>query len=348
MEMKRLAMIAFTPKGEGLLNKISEGLPGYACQGYVFRRDFNDGAKLVSDIFYRCEGLVFICACGIAVRLIAPFVKDKTTDPGVVVVDEGGRFSISLLSGHLGGANELAGVVAEAIGGEPVITTATDISGRFSPDSFARANHLYIDDMDKAKHVAAAVLRDEEVGLYSEYSMEQLPAGLHLFSLPELRKKNGENTIGICISRNETFSPFSETLHLIPQNIILGLGCRKNTPPEVLEDVILAFLEQHSLSLKRIRRICSIDLKCEEQAILDFSHKYRIPFRTFTASELNQVEGRFSASEFVKKTTGVDNVCERSAMVYGGRLLVPKQAWQGVTLAASELDVYISNGRTGE
>lgn len=380
----KIALISFSADGAETVDKIICGLNRHSCQHYVFLRGgvndsvhfdsaagnepvhfdsaggnepvhfdsaasndpvyFDSAGDLIRDIFYRYDGLVFACACGIAVRLIAPYIGEKTTDPAVVVTDEQGRFSISLLSGHLGGANALAKELAAAIGAEPVITTATDIGGRFSPDSFAKENHLYIDDMTAAKHVAAAVLRGEEIGFVSDYPLQQLPSGL---CPVQWTGRGGEPCtkypLGIYISEDEMHAPFSETLHLIPRNLVLGTGCKKNILPAVFEQAVLDFLAQQGFSVKRLRCICSIDLKRDEQGILDFSRKYRVPFYTFPAEQLNQVEGTFSSSEFVREVTGVDNVCERSAMMYGGTLVAGRQAGNGITLALARLPVNLKD-----
>lgn len=346
----KIALISFTADGAETVKKIICGLSRHDCRHYAFLHGADNGtvhfgsaADLIRNIFYEYDGLIFVCACGIAVRLIAPYIKEKTTDPAVVVADEKGRYAISLLSGHLGGANALAKALAAAIGAEPVITTATDIGGRFSPDSFARENHLFIDDMETAKHVAAAALRGEEIGVASDYPVEGLPSGCRLV---QWTASGGEPCkkypLGIYISEDEMQAPFLETLHLIPRDLVLGTGCKKNISPALFERTVLDYLVQQGFSVKRLRCICSIDLKREEQAILDFSRKYRVPFYTFPAKRLREAEGVFASSDFVREVTGVDNICERSAVMYGGTLVAGRQAGQGITLALAKLAVNLT------
>lgn len=283
-------------------------------------------------LFKNYEGIIFVCACGIAVRKIAPYIRSKVTDPAVIVIDEQGKFVISLLSGHLGGANVLAKRIAESIGAIPVITTATDIGGKFSPDSFAKANHLVILEMAVAKAIASRMVEGEKIALSSDYPYSNRPEQFFDDTLTD---------IGICISADKNRMPFAKTLHLIPKNIVLGVGCKKNTASDVFENFILQKFSEYNLSLFRICEIVSVDLKRNEKALQEFSEKYRIPLKFYSAEELQKVKGSFEHSEFVLQTTGVDNVCERSALYYGGKLLISKQCGNGVTLAVGEKDVTI-------
>lgn len=336
-------MISFTRRGGELALKIEKRLAlqcvtetsvtrytyeKYPVEGAV---SFSSGRKLVAEIFKSYDALLFIAASGIAVRLIAPYIEAKTCDPAVLCIDEQGTYVISLLSGHLGGANALTKLVADVLEAVPVITTATDTGGRFSPDSFAKANHLFIENMDTAKHIAAAVLQDEKLGFYSEYPCINIP---DVFQDDDCR-------YGICISTDERKMPFQETLRLIPQDMILGVGCKKYTDTGDFECFVLDRMKQYHIWMKRVRCICSIDLKREEQAILAFAKKYGIPFMTYSAQELRGVQGAFTPSAFVEETTGVDNVCERSAVIQGGQLLVGKQKGPGMTLAVGRLDMKI-------
>lgn len=174
---------------------------------------FDNLGDITEKIWGEFGGIVFICACGIAVRAIAPFVRSKLSDPAVIAVDDSGRFAVSLLSGHLGGANRLAEIIGEIIGAVPVITTATDNSGRFSPDMFAKANGLAIADMEAAKLIAAASLRGEIIGLYSDFPCE---------NIPELLIGKSEK-YGVCISHDVKKNPFDVTLNLIPKNLVNGV-----------------------------------------------------------------------------------------------------------------------------
>lgn len=280
--------------------------------------------------FAQAEALVFCCAAGIAVRAIAPYVHSKKTDPAVVVLDEGARWAISLLSGHLGGANDLARRLGDLCGAQPVITTATDLNGLFAVDVFAKKNHLYIERMDLAKEVSAALLAKERVGFFSELPVaEALPQGL----LAGPFAPGEAPPLGIVVGTGAQ-APFERCLYLRPRPYVAGLGCRKGQSFEALRDFLRQQLEDLGLEAWQLRALASIDIKKEEPGLVALAKELGLPFVTYSAQELNQVTGSVSASDFVRRTVGVDCVCERAALAAGGgRLLRPKRAWEGMTFA---------------
>lgn len=336
--MKRIAVISLTARGRALSCRIAEALGQYAVRRYCFAKhtdadavSYDDLAALTAQLFSANDALIFVCACGIAVRMTAPFVKDKRTDPAVLVLDDRGRFVIPVLSGHLGGANALAELLAASFGAEAVITTATDIGGQFSPDSFAAANGLLIAEMQAAKEIAAAVLQGERIGLRSAFPCRNLP--------PELTEMDTPRC-GIVIAEDMHETPFSVTLHLIPRNIVLGIGCKKHTAASKIEAAVTHVLQTNGIMQERICRVASIDLKAQEPGLLQFCAQHGLPLSTYSAAELMALTGDFSHSDFVQETTGADNICERSAVLCsGGKLLFRKTALDGVTVAAAEIPV---------
>ncbi len=330
----KIAVISLTESGRNISRKIADNSDDCIC--YAFEKHCGDEISfaslggLTAEIFGKYNALIYICACGTAVRVIAPHIVSKFTDPAVIVVDEQGKFAVSLLSGHIGRANALAKKIAGIIGAKPVITTATDIGGKFSPDSFAAANHLHITDTTLAKEVAAAVVNGDPVGFSSDFPCR---------NIPDIFADDAE--IGVCISNNMDKKPFRKTLHLITKNIVVGVGCRKNISPENFAVFIYSVLEQNSISLFRICRLNTIDVKKEEAAVAEFVKKINIPANFYSARQLMNVKGEFSRSEFVMKAVGADNVCERAAVISGGKIIIPKQARNGMTLAAAELPVDI-------
>jgi cobalt-precorrin 5A hydrolase len=340
----KLAIISFTKKGGSLNQKLGElfvtqgvSLEGYSIQKYAVESSltgFSDIKKLTEEIFYRVDGIIFIGACGIAVRAIAPFIVSKDKDPAVLVMDEEGKFVISLLAGHIGGANELCIQAAHMLNAVPVITTATDVSAKFAVDTWAVTNNLLIPDISMIKEISSRILNGEMVGLYSDYKVEgKLPLGL------TIKKKEA----GISISSDAHKYPFAKTLQLIPKNLVLGIGCKRNTCFTKISTAVNLVLSQLELNPERICKICSIDIKQDELGVLKLAELYKIPFQTFTAGELLELEGDFSASAFVQKTTGVDNVCERSAYLGSnfGTCLQKKTAMEGVTVAVYEMDYIV-------
>lgn len=340
---QRLALVSFTAKGCRLNALLCQALSreGYDVEAWGKEPYAGEqGLKSLAEplktwtgrMFQEKDGILFIGASGIAVRSIAPFVQSKDKDPAIVVMDEKGMFAISLMSGHLGGANELAGILANLTGAIPVITTATDVNGKFAVDVFAKKQNLHIGSLKEAKQVSADILDEKPVGLLTEFPVEG-PIPEELTVLKDGEPFDGQT--GMVISLNEEKKPFVHTLHLVPRIVTLGLGCRKGKPEEEIEAAVLSLLQRNHLSIHSVKQVSSIDLKKEEPGILAFCEKYQLPFVTYSAEELLKVEGEFSASEFVKSITGVDNVCERSALLASGygTMIQKKSAGNGVTAA---------------
>lgn len=333
-----IAVIAFTRRGCVLGQKLAQALGGQLWTPERFAAEFEATsygslAQWTQEQFDQGNGMVFVSATGIAVRAIAPYVRDKFTDPPVVSVDECGQYAVPVLSGHVGGANDLARQVAAITDGVAVISTATDVNDRFAVDVWAKQNHLYLVERSLAKEVSAALLDGTPVGIVSEIPYEgSLPYGLE--------EQNGE--LGIYVGSNIQAQPFLRTLHLLPQDLIVGMGCKRGTSSETLEEHILRVLKEQNLPLERVACVATIDLKAEEPGLRALCKAHRWPMRCFSAQQLSQAPGVFTPSEFVSSVTGVDNVCERAAVCAGGTLLTKKTAQNGVTVALAQLPMHIS------
>lgn len=303
----------------------------------------SDGSsdEIYGKLFDADDVLIFVGACGIAVRKTAPYVKDKQTDPAVICIDELGTYIIPILSGHIGGANDIAGYIAGQMNSIAVITTATDINGRFSVDSWAAKNGFIIDDIKMAKAVSSAIL-EQDIPLMSEFKITgQLPAGIRSeeccgnavkFCTGDADKS--QRDIGIYIGCNIK-KPFSRTLRLIPKAVHLGIGCRKGTDEDSIRQAVDKVLSEHGIDRRAVKCISSIDIKSGEKGLLDYAKHNKLTINFYSAEELNNIEGDFTSSEFVKGITGVDNVCERSAMMGAEHLLIRKNAVNKVTIAAA-------------
>ena len=289
------------------------------------------------------KALFFIGAAGIAVRMIAPHVKDKFTDSPVLVMDEKGSYVIPLLSGHVGGAVELAKEIAEKINAQAVLTTATDVEQKFAVDVFAKSNGLVLTDRKKAKEISAVVLDGNKIGLYSVFPVEgNFPEELKLCETEEFLRNYpyGIRIAGRSGERREE----KTILDLLPKNLVLGIGCRKGISEEEIQSAVNEAKKILGFTEKEVIEIDSIDLKKEEEGLLSYAAKWKLPFYTFSAEELGKVKCVSSHSEFVRKVTGVDNVCERAAILAAGedgRLLMPKQCMNRVTIAVAEKKVRI-------
>lgn len=332
-----IALICFTQAGAACAERLKARVDRcYRLEAFVsskfvgktnLRKHHGNLTQWTAEWFPKVDCLVFIGACGIAVRAIAPFVQDKFSDPAVVVIDERARYCISLLSGHVGGANDLTKTFAEILGAQPIITTATDLNNQFAVDVFAKHNDLWIGSRRLAKEVSAALLAEKTIPFHSDFSLsEELPLNL--------TEEMDQPGLGIDIS---FFSPIrKETLWLAPKKLVLGIGCRKGVSYQAIESFVLQVLREHRLSVESVSAIATIDLKAEEPGLLEFCEATHLPLFTYSAQELKQVRGFFSPSEFVESVTGVDNVCERSAVLHsGGKLLVSKKKGNGVTVAAA-------------
>ena len=359
-KMKKTGIIAFTEHGCVLgekllrdLQKQDQEVYGFVKSKYVelpekhpFRKVKGTLREWAEEWIPRLDGIIFFSATGIAVRTIAPFVVSKKTDPAVVVIDEQGSYAISLLSGHLGGANELTEFAAESIGAQPVITTGTDVNHTFAVDVFARKNNLVISDMELAKEMAALLIRGKTIvwgaGEGFVFPKEQtIPEQLRFRKTESPDGKQGTLWFAIPQSDREQEEALgteqTRMLHLYPKNVYLGVGCRKNTPEEKIETQIQKYLSEHGIAAEQIILAASIDLKKEEPGLLAFCEKYHLPFVTYRGEELEKAKGTFTPSAFVSKITGVDNVCERSASLAGdgGAFIMRKQAAEGVTAACT-------------
>ena len=316
----KLAVISFTRTGEGICEKLSKALSaaGADCPGYSGRKTGNAGSMLqpvsgtlsewTGQQFAACDGLIFIGAAGIAVRLIAPY----------------------LLSGHVGGANRLTEWIAKILDAVPVVTTASDVRGRTAIDVWAADHGLVLTDRKLAKEIAAALLDGETVGYFSDYPISQ-PEGTG-YEADVVHRLN----VWVTCRRQEAPGIF---LRLIPKKLVLGIGCRRGTPGDVIETAVRETLEEHHLDIHGVSGVASIDLKKDEAGLLETATGLGIPFSTYSSEELAAVQGDFSESGFVRQVTGVGNVCERSALCCagtGGRLIVKKQVHNGVTVAVAE------------
>lgn len=332
----KLAIFAYSRRGRETALRVKNALcaPQDRCRcfapekyaGGQFEPIAAPCSRFIGPLFAWADAMVFVGAVGIAVRSIAPHVRDKRTDPAVLSVDELRKFVIPLLSGHIGGANELALRLAEMIKAVPVVTTATDINGKFSVDAWAARQGLFIAGIHAAKEVSAAIL-ERTVPLCCDFPV----AG----ALPPGTEAGSSGDVGICISW-EKKQPFDETLLLVPPVLHLGLGCRRGTPEEAIRETVEQVLAEYRIHPKAVKCAASIDLKRDEPGLLAYCERQGWPIVFYSAEALQALEGDFTPSERVLRVTGVDNVCERAAMMGAHRLVVRKTAHNGVTVALAE------------
>ncbi len=322
---------SFTKSGADVANKLEELFESaqvFAKYPLSNERKLETHSEFTKEAFEKASTIIYIGAIGIAVRSIAPFIKHKADDPAVIVIDDKGMNVIPILSGHIGGANKIAHVIAEKLSASAIITTATDIHGKFAIDVWATENDCYISDHSKIKTVTACILRGEKCGIYSDYDIEgNLPDGFI----------KGDANIGVAISTDINTKPFNETLVLVPKVYALGVGCKRGKTVEEIAVAFNKFCLEHSIDSKLIFMLASIDVKQDEQGLIEFAYKHKLPFKCYSAGELSALEGDFTASNFVSKTVGVDNVSERSAVkASNGELIIKKSAYEGITFALAK------------
>ena len=338
----RIGMVAFTERGVGLACSLAEGLRAQGNDAQVASPSqlaktsgvhaYESLSTWTAGSFAACDALVFVSACGIAVRAIAPFVQDKLRDPAVVCVDEAARHAIALLSGHVGGANALARTVGALCGAEPVITTATDVNDIFAVDEWAARQGLALCDREAAKQVSAQLLAGATIGLRSDWPIAgELPEGL-------VWDGKGACDLGISISFDLGQRPFVHTLRLVPRTVTVGMGCRRQTSVDALAEALDESLTHAHVAREAVAALSTIDIKADEEGLRTLADWLGVPLLTYTADELAAVSGNFSSSPFVLQTVGVDNVCERAACAGGAKLLSGRRTLGGVTVAlASEV-----------
>ena len=324
----RAAIFSFSARGAELSKKVAEYLHsiGYETELQTVAKyaEQTGIAPMLPDhngacaaVFNKCQALVYVGAVGIAVRTIAPFIKSKLTD--------------------------LSRCLAAALGATACVTTATDVNGLFAVDEWAARNRMVLCSLAAAKDFAAALVGDERVGLY--YDKEFQLTG----PLPKLVAEDSSLPVGMAVTLQKHLQPFATTVRLLPKIVHLGIGCRRNTPLENIEALVLPELEKLQLDKRSVVAIASVDLKKDEQGLLAFAKKYNFAANFYSADELNSVAGDFTPSAFVQSVVGVSNVCERSAVKdsKGGRLLLRKTSLNGVTLAVAAENLVLDFARTG-
>lgn len=264
------------------------------------------------------DTFLFITASGIAVRTIAPFIKSKDKDPAVLTMDEEGNFIISLLSGHLGGANEAAKILGEITGAVPVISTASDVSGKIAVDTIAMKINGKLESLESAKKVTSLIVAGKEVCIKVPENMEnENPEGLVLIS----NRKN------------------IEVAKIIPQNIVVGIGCRKDMSGEKIISAVKNSFEKLNLCEESIRVFATVDIKENEAGIIGTAEYFGKELKIISRSEIKKIENNFETSEFVKKSIGVGAVSAPCAFIEGngkGKFLAEKLKYEGITISIFE------------
>lgn len=315
-----ISIISVTEKGDEIAYKLKENFDSDIYLKSKLK-DFKLD-NITKECFKKYKAIVFLSSTGIAVRAISKYLKGKDVDPAVIVVDVCNNFTISLVSGHLGGANKLTYEISNVLGNIPVITTATDNMDLIAPDILAKNNNLIIEDLKKAKVIAGRLVNKEVVYFKDDEKKIDCPKGY--IETEEIK----DNTVWITNSLKEK----DNVLKLIRKNIILGIGCRKDTYSKKLSDFVSNVLLENNLDKRSVKLIASIDVKKNEKAILDLVKELDSKLKFYTKEEIMTVEEKYEGSAFVKATVGVSSVSEPVVDLSGGEIIIEKIKNSGMTL----------------
>lgn len=316
-------------------------------------------SNLVEKLFLKYSYILFIMATGIVVRIIAPYVNSKFSDPAILVCDEKGKNIISLLSGHMGGANDMANYIGGLIGANPVITTATDVNKKASLDMVAKRLNAHINDFrENVKDINSMLVNKKSVGIYVDGNYEIDDRGFNI--LTEFKDIDNLDKIVVITNKCNFIKHFLENVKkensyydideinnlnkkivkVVPKDIVLGIGCKRNTDSRLLYDCINDILYKNNIDINSIKEIGSIDIKSDEKAIIDLSEKLSVPFTTFSSENISKVDYLYEKSEFVKKNVGVYCVSEPVAhLLSNGNLIVKKHKYKGITISIGRVSV---------
>lgn len=345
----RIAIIAVTEKGKNTAEKIASELENVDV--FFQKRGIKE---LTGELFNKYECIIFVSACGIAVRCISPFLKSKFEDPAVLVVDDNGNNVISLLSGHIGGANEITLKIADVLNANPVITTSTDTNKKGALDVIVSKIGGYVENLrESAKLVNSYLLDDKRVGIYfdSDYESEKDSLNLSGFELID------EKTEIDAIAKLDALVSVTDKLRcwvdeiiynikkdneekedliyikLVPRRIALGMGCRKNTETEKMIEEFSMFSALNNIHPAAIVKTGSLIIKKDEKCMIDLSKALCAEFNLFDVDEICTCDYMFDKSEFVKKNTGVYSVAQPSAYLLSGNVISGKYKNNGTTFA---------------
>lgn len=338
----KIGILSFSENGNHISEKISKWLKKSHYNDVEIQRCEHGKLAEWTEMHFKDDAIIYIGSTGIAVRAIAPFVCSKLSDPAVIVIDELGAFCIPLLSGHIGGANLLASSIARFIDAKAVITTATDRNNVFAVDEWAVSQGMIIYDTKNILPVAVKLLNKEKTLMISEVKITgKIPDGITLKYIDKAYKSSLYNSISCDVLVSPRYSSHASPLHIVPRVTVLGIGCRRGTTKAEIETAYVSACKQIKLHPKSLAKICTIDIKKNESGLLEFASEYGILPTFYNSDELKSVSGDIESSDFVTKITGVDNVCERSAILgsgSNGKVLMKKNIINGIAIS-----LYIAN-----
>jgi cobalt-precorrin 5A hydrolase len=342
-----IAVWALTPGGIALAGRIARLRPdatlflpeGAEAPDAPSVRRFTGLRPAVAEAFSQYRGHVFVMAVGIAVRITAPLLRHKTVDPAVVAADDTGRWAVSLVSGHLGGANRLAEEIAAAISAEPVITTATDAHGLLSIDLAAAEEDLAIANPEAIKTVNMAILRGEPVTCFDPYGCFGRLRAFPGCRVVDRWPLETEGQVAAVMVTDHRMEPAPGVLVLHPRILFAGIGCNRGTTAEEIRTLIQTAMEQAGLAMASLAGLASIDLKADEAGLQEAAAALGLSLRFYRRDQLEPINDVPNPSETVRRHVGVSSVCEAAAILAAGRgpLILPKHRSTNATIAVARI-----------
>ncbi|MFD3158434.1 cobalt-precorrin 5A hydrolase [Haloimpatiens sp. FM7330] len=323
-----IAIISVTEQGDSIAKKISLNIKSFI----YFKKDVKKLklSNITKEVFEKYRKIIFIASTGIAVRAIAPYIKSKDKDPAVIVIDSTGRFVISLLSGHLGGANEFTEKVAHLISAQPIITTATDNLGITAPDVIAKNNNLVIENLKCAKDISSRLVHGEKIIFIDDKNLIKNPKGY------VSNKEQLENITGSVYVTNKIKYLKNHqvpSLKLIRRDIVLGIGCRKNYDSEKMKGTVLKFLQENNIDYRSVKVVSTVEIKKNEKAIINLAQFLNADLKIFLVEEIRKIQHKYVGSNFVEKAIGIRAVCEPCVELSKAKIIVEKQKCEGMTIS---------------
>ena len=313
--------------------KLKEHLKDYDTDVFTLRKydventiQIEDFTTNINEKFSQYDGHIFIMASGIVIRKIANLIGTKDKDPAVLLIDEGKHFVISLLSGHLGGANELTYSLANILKLVPVITTSSDVTGKIAVDTISQKLNAELEDLKSAKDVTSLIVNGQKVNIL-------LPKNVKITD-----KNSADGFILVSNKKNIEYT------RIYPKNLILGIGCKKDTKTEDILSAIENCLDKNNLDIKSVKKIATVDVKENEQGLINAAKFLNLDLEIVSRDEIKKVQNQFEGSDFVEKTIGVRAVSEPVALLSSagnGKFLVMKEIYNGITISIYEEEIEI-------
>lgn len=348
----KIATVAITKHGIEIARRIKQKMP--EAEIYVPAKH-NDGGddiiwfteqstELIAKLFTNYDSLICIFSLGAVIRMLAPHLRDKKSDPAVLVIDDRANYVISTLSGHLGGANALTRLVASFLNAKPVITTAADVNDTIAVDLVGRELGWTIDNFENVTRVSAFMVNEERIAIYQDAGERNwwqgpLPGNVtQVYSIEKIKSQEYKAALIISDRLLTDEEVINKSVIYRPKTLVVGIGLHWDTSKETIESGIRNVLKTNGLSFQSIRNIASINRKAKVKGLEEFSTQYNIPSEIYEKDELASVEVP-NPSLTVQRFEGTPSVSEAASMLSSkGNLIIPKQKFPpDLTIAVSRI-----------